>query len=167
MCSSWLTADGLGQITGTQNRLHDTGRSLLPLRSLDEKHVVGELLGPVDRDDPRAVVRVAIIGNLEELLSREEPLVGHEALVHRAQLIDAKGRVAQGLPATTALFLREAEVGEYLLQCFVGDPGTVEQRAGSLGEQRRPQTREGQSSSIDLQGRFRLIPVVDEAEQDR
>ena len=55
-----------------------------------EEHLLGELVGAVDRDDPASVVGVAVLVDLEERLGREEAAVGHEALVDGAELVDAE-----------------------------------------------------------------------------
>ena len=62
-----------------------------------EEHIIREFVGTVDWDHPRAVIWVAIVVDLEELLGGEEALVRHQTLVHSTKLIDTQRCVGEGL----------------------------------------------------------------------
>ena len=108
---------------------HALGRAVEPL--LGEEDVVGELVGAIDRNHPRAVVGVAVLVDLEERLGREEPAVRHQALVDRPELVDAERRVRDGLPALPGLLAREAEVRDDLLEHLVGQMRAIDERTCS------------------------------------
>ena len=108
------------------------GREPVLVLLLDE-HVVG-VDGDLGRGDhPGAAGRVALLGDLVQFLGGDEPGVGHQALVDRAELVDAELGVGDE-PAALVLALPPAALGEHqpaqhLVQRLVPQPG-VEQ--GSL-----------------------------------
>lgn len=133
---------------------------------LVEEHLVGELVGAVDGNDPRAVVRVCVLVDLEERLFREEPAVGHQSLVDGAELVDAEGRVRHGLRALTGLRACEAQVCDDLLEDLVGEVRLVDERTRIGSEEGGAQSGEGQLARVFVaEGLLGRVAVVDETEQ--
>ena len=100
---------------------------------LHDEHVVGVERDLGGGDHPGAAGRVALLGDLVQFLGGDEPGVGHQPLVDRAELVDAELGVGDE-PAALVLALPPAALGEHqpaqhLVQGLVPQPG-VEQ--GSL-----------------------------------
>ncbi|GAM51428.1 hypothetical protein NS07_v2contig00257-0002 [Nocardia seriolae] len=100
----------------------------------------GEVVGAVGGDDPGALLRVAVLGDLEKVFLGEESGVGHQALVDRAQLVDAEFGVgdeaAVGSLAALA-FLGEQQVLQHVLDLLVAEADLVDEMGRRRGEEVR------------------------------
>ena len=126
-------------------------------------------VGPVDGDDPGALAGVATLGDLVQVGLGEEAGVGHQALVHRAELVDAELGVGDEAAVPAALLLAQQQVAEHLLERGVAEPDVVDEPGGARPEQVGAQRVELQTL-VGLGRRRRPspgrgVPDVDQPEQ--
>lgn len=92
------------------------------------------MIGTGHRHHPRPLLRVAVLGDLVEVFVGEETGVGHQALVHRAELVDTELGVrdepAVG-PLTALGFLGQQQVLQNPLSRLVAEPDLVDQCGGN------------------------------------
>jgi len=84
--------------------LYPLGQAGLQVRAGDEA-LLRVLVGQPRRHHPDAVVLLAGAGHLVEVLGGEEPGVGHEPFVHRAELVDAELRIGDEAAVPAPLLL--------------------------------------------------------------
>ena len=139
-----------------------------------------DALGPLHRDDPGALRRVAVLGHLVEVGLGEEPGVGHQALVHRTELVDAELGVGDESAIPADGFLGQQQMAEDLLHRGVTETDRVDVGCGRRTEQVRLERIEGQAGAHPLEvplaalggirsatRTLRLIALVDQTEQGR
>ena len=131
------------------------------------------MIGAGNRNHPRPLLRVAVLRDLIEVFLGEESGVGHQALVHRAELVDAEFRVGDEA-AVSALaspgLLGQQQMFEHMLGGLVAETDLVDERRGGRGEQigaQRVEFKTGGCVIGDVVGRARGVTVVDEPEQRR
>ena len=119
----------------------------------------------VDRDDPGPLGRVAVLGHLVQVGLGEEARVGHQALVHRAELVDAEFGVGDEAAVLAPGLLAEQQVAQHPLERRVPESGLVDQRGRRGQEQVGAQAVEDQAVLLAVLGGRGLVPLVDEHEQ--
>ena len=127
--------------------------------------VLGDAVGPLDRDDPGPLGRVAVLGHLVQVGLGEEARVGHQALVHRAELVDAELGVGDEAAVLAPGLLAEQQVAQHPLQRRVPEAGLVDQRGRLRQEQVGAQAVEDQAGLLAVSRLRRLVSLVDEREQ--
>ena len=112
-----------------------TGLALARDLVLDADEVaLGDAVGPLDRDDPGPLRRVAVLGHLVQVGLGEEAGVGHQALVDRAELVDAELGVGDEAAVLAPGLLAEQQVAQHLLERRVPEADLVDQR-GRRGQE--------------------------------
>ena len=126
--------------------------------------VAADAVGAVGGHDPRALARVAGLGDLVQVGLGEEAGIGHEPLVDGAELVDAELGVGDEPAVAAAGLLAQQQVGEDLLQGRVAELHVVDMGGRGGVEEVGAQRVEGQALG---EGGVGLGPValVDEAEQ--
>ena len=141
-----------------------------PVTSVFEADEVslGDAVGPVDGDDPGTLGRIAVLGHLVQVGLGEEARVGHQALVDRAELVDAELGVGDEAAVLAAGLLAEQQVAQDLLEGGVAEADLVDEAwSPPAGTGRRAgRGRSGRAGRLPRRG-ARLMPLVDQAEQQR
>ena len=123
----------------------------------------------VDRDHPGALLGVAVLGHLVEVGLGEEAGVGHQALVDRAELVDAELGVGDEAAVPALVLLAQQQVPQDLLEGGVAEADLVDVGGGLGLEQVGAQRAEGEPVDVLAvvvpRDRRRVVPVVDEPEQ--
>ena len=91
---------------------------------------------------PRALLGVAVLGHLVEVGLGEEAGVGHQALVDRAELVDAELGVGDEAAVAALLLLAQQQVAQHPLQGGVAEPDLVDVGGGLGLEEVGPQRAE-------------------------
>ena len=129
------------------------------------KSVCGDVVGPLDRDHPGTLGRVAALGHLVQVGLGEETGVGHQALVHRAELVDAELGVGDEAPVLAPRLLAQQQVAEHPLNGGVPEAGLVDEGGRAGQEQVGTQAVEDQARPSRLLRWRRLVSLIDELEQ--
>ncbi len=146
------------------HRVHDetllTGQRVLP-----PHHVLLVVLAQLlALHQPRALGRITVLGELHQLPTGDETAVGHQPLVHRAELVDAQLRVRHvtRLAALALRRLRQQQQRQHPLQHRVAQIHVVDVVGVPPIEQVGPQRLEHQAVAVGL---ARVMTGVDQVEQ--
>ena len=123
----------------------------------------------VDGHHPGALLGVAVLRHLVEVGLGEEARVRHQALVDRAELVDAELGVGDEADPAAAGAPCSAAGGAAPLQREVAEPDLVDERRRLGPEEVCPQRAKRQPiDAVDVPraARRRVVPLVDEPEQD-
>ena len=89
---------------------------------------------PLDGDDPRPLGRVAVLRHLVQVGLGEEACVGHQALVHGAELVDAEFGVGDEAAVFAPGLLAQQQVSQHTLERRVPQSNLIDQR-GRRGQE--------------------------------
>ncbi|MPM78010.1 hypothetical protein SDC9_125020 [bioreactor metagenome] len=131
---------------------------------------LGDVMGALDRHHPRALLRIAVLRHLVQIVLGEEAGVGHLPLVDRAQLVDAEIDVRDETAVLALLLLAQQQVAQHLLEGLVAELHLTDVLDGLRQEQVGAQAVElqplgaGGLVGVGVGGR-RVVALVDQSEQ--